>query len=809
MRWVGLTFLFAGMLSSWAEAQESTLRLPSGDAEPPVICVSPWLNEQAEARAALAEFRTLAQQRDELLRSLRRTAELVRSSDPRRAAQLEAAWAQGLPLPGMQSLPVSVGQNRTFKVYNFQTRIYDNVSFTLRGLGDLAEVWVADDQWGEGKINESVVQAILRALERETPPGSYDPGRGILAIEQEVFGQPPNVDGSGKLKVLLLDIQDGWSEGSNAGYVAGFFNGVDLSPTNPNSNRADILYVDTYPGIFRQNRPPDPNRPLNTVAHEYQHLIHARYGQLNTFQNEGQSEWAEILCGFSGRAISYLNQPAEVNIFLYNWRSGDLTNVLRDYERAGLFHTYIADRIGALLAGQITRGPTGRAGYQAALNQAGLLFEDLLAEFHVANWVNDPSIEARWGYRTPQRRGLRATTPAVEHLGSSGVSASRSGTLQYGGAEYVRFFGVSNLQLALTLDDGTRAFAVTRAPSGAVRVHALSSGPHTFTGSYESVVLVVANVRPVGPSENAPGQRTYQYAATWQPLQVRAEVLSYAGSAQYYTELPGDPRDPNRAGILAYAYRFTPTLTGYVEQLRFPLNGRDSSLMGSGRLRLVLTTSRLAQGTGALEAWVPDRGVDSLEVPFSSLQRGVENVISLAGRPWSVQAGQHYHVVLRLAEASSNARLEFLLDGGSTNQSDPRYWPPRTRLYVVPPTVASPGWYRYTNSNNLLMSVRIVERIPTAIAEEAPTPDRLLLEAVYPHPVNGRAWVRYQTPRAGPVRLELYDVLGRRVRVLLETTTPAGAHEVSFSAAGLSAGLYWLLLSDGQSRQTRPVVVLP
>lgn len=803
---IGLTGLWMVILLGLARGQFQPRALESVG-HSPVLCATMWLYTQPEVRAALEEFRLLASQREGLERALEAQVAYLRSLDAGRAAELEEVLRRGLPLPGAQGLPVQVGESRLFRVYNFQNRSYDQLSFTLRLSGTLVEIWVADDQWGEGKITQNVVEALLSALEQQTSSGSYNPNRGIVAIEQEVFGQPPNVDGSGKLKVLLLDIQDGWTEGSNSGYVAGFFNGVDLSLSNPNSNRADILYVDTYPGIYRQNRPADPNRPLGTVAHEYQHLIHARYGRLNTFQNEGQSEWAEILCGFTGRGITYLAKPNEVNLYLYTWRSGDLVNVLNDYERASLFHTYLADRIGPLLTGQITRGPTGRDGYQAALMGAGLDFEAVLADFHVANWVNDVSLSPRWGYQTAQRRGVRASNPSLEY--SQGTSASEERRLAYGGAEYVRFFGVVDLSLELNIDAGTRAFAVLRAPGGTPQVQELSAGTRLFSGSYESIVLVVVNVRPLGTNEASPGERTYRFAATWRPLAVRSEELSYAGSAQYYAELPGDPRDPSRAGIQAYAYRFTPSLTGYVQEVRFPLNGRDSSLMGSGKLRLVLTTSRLSAGSGPTEVWVPDQGIDSVEVPFSSLQRG-SNTISLSARPWNVQAGRHYHVVLRVVEGSANARLEFLLDAGSSNQSDPNYWPARTRLYVLPPSVSSPGWYWYTNNNNLLMTVRVVERLPTAAAEEVPQPDKLAITLVYPHPVGGRqAVVRYRVPDSGPVRMELYDLLGRRVGLLAEGLLPAGEHVLLWEPAGLSPGLYWLVLRQGQGRAARPVVVRP
>ncbi len=58
--------------------------------------------------------------------------------------------------------------------------------------------------------------------------------------------------------------------------------------------------------------------------------------------------------------------------------------------------------------------------------------------------------------------------------------------------------------------------------------------------------------------------------------------------------------------------------------------------------------------------------------------------------------------------------------------------------------------------------------VPTAGEETTGTAARFALDAVFPNPTTGRATVRYTLAAAGDVRLEAYDVLGRRVAVLAE-----------------------------------------
>ncbi|MBK7257796.1 MAG: T9SS type A sorting domain-containing protein [Ignavibacteriae bacterium] len=50
--------------------------------------------------------------------------------------------------------------------------------------------------------------------------------------------------------------------------------------------------------------------------------------------------------------------------------------------------------------------------------------------------------------------------------------------------------------------------------------------------------------------------------------------------------------------------------------------------------------------------------------------------------------------------------------------------------------------------------------------------------------------IRYQLPIASRVRLVVYDLLGRAVKVLVDARANAGTHQAVFDAAGLSSGVY-------------------
>jgi hypothetical protein len=96
---------------------------------------------------------------------------------------------------------------------------------------------------------------------------------------------------------------------------------------------------------------------------------------------------------------------------------------------------------------------------------------------------------------------------------------------------------------------------------------------------------------------------------------------------------------------------------------------------------------------------------------------------------------------------------------------------------------------------------------PEAPSARATPPAGLRLDPVYPNPFRGGATVRFGVPEAGPVRVELYDGLGRRVRVLYDGLAPGGTdQEVALDGADLPSGVYLVRLVGETGTVTRRVL---
>lgn len=86
---------------------------------------------------------------------------------------------------------------------------------------------------------------------------------------------------------------------------------------------------------------------------------------------------------------------------------------------------------------------------------------------------------------------------------------------------------------------------------------------------------------------------------------------------------------------------------------------------------------------------------------------------------------------------------------------------------------------------------------------DLPAPDRDFLAPCAPNPFNPRTTIRFGVAATGPAQLAVYDVAGRRVRVLLEAPAlPAGRHQVVWdgrddSGRDQASGVYLARLRTG------------
>jgi len=78
----------------------------------------------------------------------------------------------------------------------------------------------------------------------------------------------------------------------------------------------------------------------------------------------------------------------------------------------------------------------------------------------------------------------------------------------------------------------------------------------------------------------------------------------------------------------------------------------------------------------------------------------------------------------------------------------------------------------------------------------------------YPNPFNTNTTIGFEIPQKEKVMIGIFNVLGQRVKILLNKEMEMGKHKVNFDATGFSSGIYFYKLSAGRNSVTKKMVIL-
>ena len=78
----------------------------------------------------------------------------------------------------------------------------------------------------------------------------------------------------------------------------------------------------------------------------------------------------------------------------------------------------------------------------------------------------------------------------------------------------------------------------------------------------------------------------------------------------------------------------------------------------------------------------------------------------------------------------------------------------------------------------------------------------------YPNPFNPVTTINYSLPKNSNVKLEVFDVIGRKVQTLVDENKSAGEHKVVFNAADYSNGTYFYRFHTEEFRNTKSMILI-
>ncbi|NBC15959.1 MAG: T9SS type A sorting domain-containing protein [Bacteroidetes bacterium] len=154
------------------------------------------------------------------------------------------------------------------------------------------------------------------------------------------------------------------------------------------------------------------------------------------------------------------------------------------------------------------------------------------------------------------------------------------------------------------------------------------------------------------------------------------------------------------------------------------------------------------------------------------------------------------------ASCSSGSTLDHIL---VTNELAPAYLPDSGQRFEE--LIDDLTSYTRTTSDHLPVLARFQFSQPDA-TEPTETPGVLTVDPAYPNPFRTVTTVSYALSQPSPVRIEAFDLLGRRVATLTDQTQPPGDHRVRVDASEWPPGLYVLRMTVDATVHTQRVVHL-
>jgi len=267
--------------------------------------------------------------------------------------------------------------------------------YTLRGVGDKIEVWVANDTaFPAGDCRSQIANStVVTDAQVNDLVTQFD--TNMYPKETATFSTPPDRDGSGAQisgdytgegdnTVALIDnVRDDnfYTFPAAPTYIAGFFSAQFNELLDRNvmtvdafdwAHRTGVDPADEPTADLCTSRPGRPRLYEGTFAHEWQHLLHYYTDPFEgNWINEGLSDYAQTLVGYVDTRLTVFDRGGDSHIYCYQgfgpvqtpyntnprdcggaenslnlWGEGNPNAVLADYGNAYSVMQFLSDRYG-------------------------------------------------------------------------------------------------------------------------------------------------------------------------------------------------------------------------------------------------------------------------------------------------------------------------------------------------------------------------------------------------------------------------------------------------------------------------------
>jgi IPT/TIG domain len=341
----------------------------------------------------------------------------------------------------------AVGEERTFNVLKSGGG-FDQVTAVAKFVGTHAALYL-DVAAPSGGFTQEDLEAFAARFDDVSFP-----------VVTSNFGSPSDLDGNERIVMLFTPAVNRLTPRGAAGFVGGFFFGVDLLRNSEGSNDGEVFYalVPDPTGMFSDPRPKSKVLEVTpaVLAHEFQHMVHFNERILKLeattealWLSEGLAQMAEEMVarsyesvgdlvsaslfrsGDAGRARRYMEDPGAVSLIV-----GTGQGTLEERGAGWLHVLYLTAQSGESVLGKLTR--TTRTGVDNVTQTMGLAWPELTSNWWSALYLDplgsdDPRLEFPGvSLANVLREGPFPLSP--EEVGSGDFT--RSGSLWSSSARY-------------------------------------------------------------------------------------------------------------------------------------------------------------------------------------------------------------------------------------------------------------------------------------------------------------------------------------------------------------------------------------
>jgi hypothetical protein len=97
---------------------------------------------------------------------------------------------------------------------------------------------------------------------------------------------------------------------------------------------------------------------------------------------------------------------------------------------------------------------------------------------------------------------------------------------------------------------------------------------------------------------------------------------------------------------------------------------------------------------------------------------------------------------------------------------------------------------------------------PDRIEDLQEIPMRFKLDQNYPNPFNPSTKIGFTLPKSANVKIEVYNIQGQKIKILIDGKMPPGNHRVEFNSQNLSSGVYYYSIEADGFQDVKKMILL-